>query len=361
MTKIRVLSVVPDIIPSTVLFALKPMLFLRAKNKIEFKLTFSELPKRRYADWADVVVFCRNSEQIDLNFLQHAKNKNRKIIYELDDNILNVDPNTPFGMTIVGRHYLDLDRKDRLQTFLTSADLVRVYSEPLSEEAKKYNKNVVLSKGYFDFSLIENERRKKHDAKIRITYATSRGKIDYLQPLITEAIRSISGNYRDKVEFHIFGSRFPIKRPNIHFVPFTRNYDAFIRKFYRTGCDIGLAPMEDDLFHRSKTDVKYREYGACGTAGIYSDVSLYRSRIEDGVNGLLTDNSPGGWISAMARLIDDPALLESIRNNACRDVLKNYSMSDFCDRLFGDMERLVSTHTGPPTGGGAHGSCNNRG
>jgi glycosyltransferase involved in cell wall biosynthesis len=346
MTKIRVLSVVPDIIPSTVLFALKPMLFLKAKNRIEFKLTFSELPKRRYADWADVILFCRNSEQIDLNLLEYAKKTNKKVVYELDDNILNVDPNTPFGRTIVGRHYLDPDRKRRLQDLLTRSDLVRVYSEPLREEAVKYNGNITLSRGYFDFSLIENESRKEHDSKIRITYATSRGKIDYLQPLLTEAICSISDIYRDRVEFYIFGSRFPIKGPAIHFIPFTRDYDGFIRSFYRTGCDIGLAPMEDDLFHRSKTDVKYREYGACRTAGIYSDVSLYRSCIEDGVNGVLVDNSPRGWISAMAGLIDHPALLEKIRDNAYRDIRENYSMSDFCDRLLSDLQHLVS----PPTG-----------
>jgi glycosyltransferase involved in cell wall biosynthesis len=337
MKKIRVLSILPDIIPSTILCVIKPMLFLQKENKVDFRLTFSELPRKGSIDWADVIVFCRNIETRDLLSLEYAKRKKKKVLYELDDNFFEISQETPLG-----KYYHNADRIKRLEDFLSYSDLIRVHSKPLFEKAKRYNNNVVFSKGYFDFSLISNKVNKRHDSKIRITYATSRGNTDHLQYLITEAISDISHAYPDTVEFLIFGSRLPIKAPNIHSIPFKRNYDKFIRTFYKMGCDIGLAPMENDLFHRSKTNNKYREYGACGIAGIYSDVSLYRSCIKNGINGLLVDNSPHGWYSAMERLITDPELLRKIKTNAYKDVLENYSMPDFCHRLFNNMEFLFS-------------------
>lgn len=348
MDKIYTSAILPDIIPSTILYVIKPMLFLQGENKVDFRVSFSELSKQKDIDRADVVIFCRNTEPGDLFLLRYARKTNKKVIYELDDNFFKIDPDTPLGKSFVGRHYLDPDRTERLGEFLSLADSVRVYSEPLLDEMKRFNSSVVLSNGYFDFSLIHNVAQKKRDSKIRLTYATSRGTIDYLQPLIIEAVDYISDKYGNKVEFHIFGSRLPLKKPNIFYIPFTRNYDRFIKSFYRKGCVIGLAPMEDDLFHRSKTNIKYREYGACGIAGIYSDVSLYHSSIQHGVNGLLVDNSPAAWCSAIERLILDPALRETIKNNASQDVFENCQMPDYCYRLFDHIQRVIS-HRSPAT------------
>jgi len=102
-----------------------------------------------------------------------------------------------------------------------------------------------------------------------------------------------------------------------------------MRQFSSTGFDIGLAPMLDDDFHRSKTNTKFREYGACGIAGIYSNVALYASFVKDGETGLLAENRPEAWYHAMVRLVNDPELRARIGGSARREIQHLYSQERF--------------------------------
>lgn len=83
-------------------------------------------------------------------------------------------------------------------------------------------------------------------------------------------------------------------------------------KYYSTiDFDIGLAPLEDTLFTRSKSYIKALEYGALGIPVIASDVGPYREYVEDGVTGFLVSKE-SEWIDRIRLLIDDPELRESM-------------------------------------------------
>ncbi|MGC5340978.1 hypothetical protein ACPXBC_30920, partial [Escherichia coli] len=76
----------------------------------------------------------------------------------------------------------------------------------------------------------------------------------------------------DSIEFTIWGCQ-PgdlIGQKGIQTLPLVGDYEDFLRQFARQPFDIGLAPMEDTAFYRSKTNTKFRDYGACKVAGIYS-------------------------------------------------------------------------------------------
>ncbi|MBX9695920.1 MAG: glycosyltransferase, partial [Cyanobacteria bacterium] len=105
------------------------------------------------------------------------------------------------------------------------------------------------------------------------------------------------------------------------------SYDEFLKQFYSFQFDIGLAPLDDSVFSQCKNNTKFRDYGACGVAGIYSDVPVYSNSVIDGVTGLLVQNSPDGWCNALLRLSLEHDLRERVRTSARQHVSENYRQS----------------------------------
>jgi hypothetical protein len=128
----------------------------------------------------------------------------------------------------------------------------------------------------------------------------------------------------------------------------TSSYDKFLRQFSEAGFDIGLAPLRNDIFHLSKTNNKFREYGACRIAGIYSDVDVYSSCITHGETGLLVSNDPDSWYKAIAQLIEDRDLRDRIKNQARQFVQEHYSQRHFEKVWRGHIQRVLTEKSGPP-------------
>lgn len=213
--------------------------------------------------------------------------------------------------------------------FFRLSDYIRTYSEPLYNEAKKYSENVAVVKSYFDFSLIDNVAisPRPPGSPVRICYQTSRGPHDTMMRMFINPLDKVIFEGQGSIEFHFWGKEYPplSNRDAVKLHKFERNYDKFIVDCYKSQFDIGLAPTDTDLFSQSKTNNKYREYGAMGVAGVYTRMPVYEACIQDGVNGLLVDNTEEAWRDAIERLVHDTALRQRIVENARADVRENYS------------------------------------
>ena len=115
-----------------------------------------------------------------------------------------------------------------------------------------------------------------------------------------------------------------------------------MQRFSAMGFDIGLAPLLDDEFHRSKTNNKFREYGACQIAGVYSNVDTYSRYIRDGETGLLVDNTTETWITALTRLITDPQLRLKIVRQALDYAHQNFSQEAYLRVWQSQVENVLS-------------------
>jgi len=69
-----------------------------------------------------------------------------------------------------------------------------------------------------------------------------------------------------------------------------------------------------------------------GVAAVYSKVTPYKEIIRDGENGLLTENTAKSWESALRRLLENPTLRASLRNQARREVQEHYSQEAVCKK-----------------------------
>ena len=94
-------------------------------------------------------------------------------------------------------------------------------------------------------------------------------------------------------------------------------YKAFIS---RPGRMIGLAPLLDNPFNRSRSATKFYDITHAGAVGIYADHPVYRSMIHSGENGLLLKMQKELWIEAILKLANDEKLrgylMDGARNTA---------------------------------------------
>ena len=88
------------------------------------------------------------------------------------------------------------------------------------------------------------------------------------------------------------------------------DYYAFLDPLH-----VGLAPLEDDAFNRSRSDVKFLEYAAHGAVALVSDFLPYQETVIDGVSGFRY-----GSLEQLVHILDDlhekPALRSQITAQA---------------------------------------------
>jgi glycosyltransferase involved in cell wall biosynthesis len=339
----KVLAIVPSYIASCQIGVIKPLSALAARREIQFEVKLETKASVTAIHSADLVVFCRNTEPSYAYLLNEAVSTNKPIIYDLDDNFWDVPFET--DPELARYHRLPL-RIQQLEKYLQHSTLVRVYSPVMRDLVSRLNSQVHLLKAGFDFSLLPNQTKLRGVDKVRVVYATSRT-VDNQYKLFAGGMTRAIEKYGDAVEFTIWGCS-PgdlVGHKGIKILPLVGDYEDFLHRFARTGFDVGLAPMEDTAFYRSKTNTKLRDYGACRVAGIYSDVEVYSSCVENEVTGLLVANTADGWFKAISSLIENPEMRARIQNAAYQKVYDEYRQQVIEEEWLSQIHRILAGDT----------------
>ena len=114
----------------------------------------------------------------------------------------------------------------------------------------------------------------------------------------------------------------------VNLLPSSLPYCSFINwVINETEWDIGIAPLEDTNINRSKSNLKYLEYTALNIPGVYSNIGPYKE-IGEKNTGIVVNNTTEEWKNALANLIEDNEIYETILKNAHEDVRKNYMVEN---------------------------------
>ncbi|MDH0622792.1 glycosyltransferase [Pseudomonas chengduensis] len=117
--------------------------------------------------------------------------------------------------------------------------------------------------------------------------------------MIAEVVRALA----DEVEWVFMGMCPQALQPYVHeFHPGVVIAD-YPRQLAALDLDLALAPLEDNLFNRCKTNLRQLEYGACGFPVICSDIDPFR---DSGLPVTLVRNRTDDWLQAIRMHLADP-------------------------------------------------------
>jgi glycosyltransferase involved in cell wall biosynthesis len=108
----------------------------------------------------------------------------------------------------------------------------------------------------------------------------------------------------------------------IELIAGTKAWHNFPYHLCKQRWDIGIAPLIDDEFNRSKSNIKWLEYSLKGIPTVASDVEPYKN-IKHGKNGFLVKENE--WYGTLTELIKNASLRGKIAKQALSDVEKQWS------------------------------------
>lgn len=266
-------------------------------------------------------LFVRCGDPRALSWTRALVDSNRAYAYYIDDNFWRLTGNSPLAS-----YYRHPIVRKSLEFSIGHASAVITNSKELAEFVSRFSDKVSVLPAFFDFSLIEGVQPSK-TTELRIGFSGSPSRVDDLD-LITPIIEPVLANVPQAV--FEFAGAMPaglVPGERIRFFPHSTDYAAYIRFQAQRNWAIGLAPLRDHEANHGKTDNKYREYGACRCAGIYSDIPPYRGVVRHGVTGLLIENTTARWLDAVTNLLEHPARRAALAQDAFEDVKERYDVS----------------------------------
>jgi len=261
------------------------------------------------------------------SIIRHCKDNGMKFIYDIDDNLLNMGDHTEAD------YYNAL--KPVVSRSITGSDQVWVSTNLLYEEIKGLNDRISVIPNALSEEIWDRPEQKDSGFtgkdRIGIVYMGTATHSDDLR-LVSGAVRRILNEYRHKVAMYIIGITddstltkgfkeirvpYPAHETYPSFVNWLKSQDYF---------DIGLAPLDDTAFNRSKSPIKFFDYAALGLCVVCSNLEPYRDVIQHGVNGLTVNNTEQDWYDALKLLIEDGSLRKRMGYQAYHDFQKKYSL-----------------------------------
>ncbi|MBP1805034.1 glycosyltransferase [Rubellimicrobium aerolatum] len=252
-----------------------------------------------------------------------------RLIYEIDDDLLD-------AAGLVARGYArppeELGR--RVAAYAAAADLVVVSTDELAgrlpgcEGKIRVVPNLIDERLWLADGREPRRARPKAPGQVRIGYMGTATHHDDLR-IVQEAMRRLQARHGAALDIEVigvfetrpplFGTRLPLPR--------RRSYPDFVRWLREVvDWDIALIPLADDRFNRAKSDLKFIEAAALGTAIACSDVPTYRTVARHEANGLLVPNTTADWVAALERLIGDAALRGRLARTAHEEVARRMTL-----------------------------------
>jgi len=262
---------------------------------------------------ADVVVTQRvpvRTEPEAEALLRSARERGIPVIYDLDDNLFELDPDAEGGKY---RPLLGV-----VSALSRGADEVWVSTRALADDLLGRGiQRVRVQRNQLDPVLWQDVlqlavRGLRSGKPARLLCMGTRTHADDFA-LIEPALRDLKRKYGNAVEICMIGVRpsdadldgllTTISPP----ASVGASYPAFVSWIATLPpFDIGLSPLQENAFNRCKSEIKFLDYCALGLVPVLSDLEPYRDLITDGLTGYLVPSDAASWFVVLDKLLGGP-------------------------------------------------------
>jgi glycosyltransferase involved in cell wall biosynthesis len=215
--------------------------------------------------------------------------------------------------------------KKKLMDFeevMRRASAMMVTTFELRNYALEFNQSVAVIPNAIKPSLFPQVRADKSN-EIRMLWAGGSSHYADLAE-VSDALTELMNVY-PQLNFYFIGVPFEgiakrMPQDRVHKFPWIEPHGHG----YRLACmdaDIGLCPLQDTVFNRAKSSVKYYEYSAVRMATVARNIPPYSDDIRHDYSGMLYD-TPSELYKQVSELIDNPVKRLQIAENAYKYVTK---------------------------------------
>ena len=237
-------------------------------------------------------------------FIEMLFLRKKKFILDFDDAIyLNYHKN----------FFIKLIFNYKIEKLSKKASHIFVGSNHLYDYFKKFNSNISILPTVIDFEKYSNVKVKKFN-KISIVWIGTPSTKKYLSSIIPSLIEL-------KKEFDlnliVIGAKF--KNKNIKNYKWSENTEVRILK----KCHIGIMPLDNSIWSKSKCSFKIIQYLASGLAAVASDIGQ-NSYILNNDNGLLISKKEL-WYDKLKKLVLDVDYRSRLSLNGIKIIENKYN------------------------------------
>ena len=297
---------------------------LEACNISTDEVYFQELTMNHLRYYRVFVFFrCPCTELIG-KFVAVAKKMDKKVIYDVDDLVIDTvyTDQITYVQKMSSEDKAAYDANVRnMGHLLKMCDLAITTTNCLADELKKYVPKVIINRNaasemMVDLSRQARERTDSPSAKIRMGYfsgsITHNSDFQMILPVIADIMKC-----NKQVELCVVGEldipdELKKYEDRIVKLPFS-DWQKLPEMI--AGVDINLAPLEDTIFNRAKSENKWVEAALVKVPTVASDIGAFHDSIENGVDGVLCSDKEE-WKNALEKLILDPEYRRRLGNTA---------------------------------------------
>jgi glycosyltransferase involved in cell wall biosynthesis len=310
-----------------------------------------ELDEARLATCDVVHVFRRCDEQ-SRQVAARLTGSGVPIVYDNDDDFTALPKDAPTYKKLGG-----LEGQRGFARTLKMGSLASVFtttSEVLAEKYRRAGINRIEVIGNY-LSPRAFGSRGKHDGLVIGWVAGGEHQVDANHIGIAEALRTLVARH-DRVRVECIGVNLALPERYRHDkrVDFARLQERI------SGFDIGIAPLVDIPLNRARSDIKLKEYAACGVPWLASPVGPYAGMGEDQGGHLVAADE---WLEALERLVTNERERKRLARNALKWAKTQTieAVADRWERVFADAAGMATPASGAPARASGSGFARGRG